>query len=342
MTDVDSRIKNVVEAALLAAGRPLSLEQMCDLFVTLDDDENARAAQAERTAVRKPIRQALQQLQLDYAGRGVELVEVSSGWRFQTTADVAEQVRHLWSLRPTRYSRAMLETLALIAYRQPITRSQIEEVRGVSVSTHIVRSLLDFGWIRVLGHKDTPGRPMLYGTTRAFLDHFGLNHLDDLPPLADLKDLQNLPDELRMQLAEYSVADPRDQGDSLKSKSSEDGEEAAPIELPGGEDVVLPVKNPTATPAETHPLDVPMLEEIELASSEPDQPATPVLIEIPQQALDFEPSADMQWEAAEAALAELEALGFGVEDEPAKQETLPEDWAETEAQSKEDKDKPGD
>lgn len=176
----NSYLKNVVEAALLAAERPLELEQLRELF-----DEYERPEAAE-------LRVVLQALVADYAGRAVELVEVSSGWRAQIRSEYSAAVSRLWQERPTRYSRALLETLALIAYRQPITRGEIEEVRGVAVNPNIIRTLTERGWIRTVGHREVPGRPELLGTTRDFLDYFGLKSLDQLPTLAELKDMDNV------------------------------------------------------------------------------------------------------------------------------------------------------
>jgi segregation and condensation protein B len=171
------RIKQILEAALLAGGQPLSLDRLAALF----DD-------AERPA-RDTLRTLLEELRQECAGRGIELVEVASGYRFQVRREVAPWVARLWEERAPRYSRALLETLALIAYRQPITRAEIEEVRGVSVSTHIVRTLQERQWIKVVGHREVPGRPALYGTTRQLLDHFNLKSLDQLPTLAEVRDL---------------------------------------------------------------------------------------------------------------------------------------------------------
>ena len=170
-------LKYILEAALLAAGEPLSLERLGRLFG--DDDPQDKAA----------LQQALTELAAEYAGRGIELVEVAGGWRIQVQRGYAPWVSRLWEEKPGRYSRALLETLALIAYRQPITRGEIAEVRGVSVSTTIVRTLHERGWVKVVGHREVPGRPALYGTTREFLDYFNLKSLSELPPLADIKDL---------------------------------------------------------------------------------------------------------------------------------------------------------
>lgn len=172
-------LEHIVEAALLAAGGPLSLERLAALFA----EEAAPPTRAELLA-------ALRTLEAGYADRGLELVEVAGGWRIQVRASVAPWVARLWEERPPRYSRALLETLALIAYRQPITRGEIEEIRGVAVASTIIKTLTEREWIRVMGHRDVPGRPALYATTRAFLDYFGLRSLDELPPLAELRDPQ--------------------------------------------------------------------------------------------------------------------------------------------------------
>ena len=176
-----AEIKHVIEAALLGAGRPLNLDQLGELFA-------AGSGGIERGA----LRAALDELGADYHGRGIELKEVASGYRIQIRPSMTSRLAPLWEQRAPRYSRAMLETLALIAYRQPVTRGDIEAVRGVSVSTNMVRTLLERRWIRVVGHRDVPGRPALYATTREFLDYFGLRKLDDLPPLSEIKDLDDL------------------------------------------------------------------------------------------------------------------------------------------------------
>ena len=180
----DHPLASVVEAVLLAAGRPVSVEQLLELF-----DELERPPDEDLVA-------ALQQLQQSYEGRGVELREVASGWRVQVRPQHADVVSRLWQERPSRYSRALLETLALIAYRQPITRGEIEDIRGVTVSTTIMRTLHERSWIRVVGHREVPGRPELLGTTREFLDYFGLRSLDDLPTLAELQDLDDIKEQL--------------------------------------------------------------------------------------------------------------------------------------------------
>ena len=168
----DQDLKHTLEATLLAAGRPVTTQQMLDLF---DERERPTAEQ---------LQAALALLAADYESRGIELVEVASGWRIQVRARCLDVVSRLWQERPSRYLRALLETLALIAYRQPITRSEIEEIRGVSISSTIMRTLQERNWIRVVGHREVPGRPELLGTTREFLDYFGLKSLEQrsLPP----------------------------------------------------------------------------------------------------------------------------------------------------------------
>lgn len=188
-------IKYFVESALLAAGRPLSVDQLQKLFDGRSEPEKSE------------IREAIQGLVDEYEGRGITVAEVASGFRIQVKANMAERLQKLWEERPPRYSRALFETLALVAYRQPVTRGEIEEIRGVSVSSNIVRTLIERDWVRVLGHRDVPGRPELFGTTRAFLDYFGLKKLDDLPPLADLSDWESLRIQLNLPEVEDDLTD---------------------------------------------------------------------------------------------------------------------------------------
>jgi len=173
----ETEIKYVVEAALLAAGRPLTLERLAELFT-------GKGPGVDRATLKR----VLEALAADYEGRGIEVGEVSSGYRIQIRRSVSDWLVPLWEEKAPRYTRALLETLALVAYRQPITRAEIEEVRGVVVSTNIMRTLLERGWVRVVGHRDVPGKPAMFGTTREFLDYFGLKKLEELPPLAELKD----------------------------------------------------------------------------------------------------------------------------------------------------------
>lgn len=187
-------IKRIVEAAVLAAPQPLTLAQLTALF----PEDGAPAA--------NELQQAIESLQTDCESRGVELVEVASGYRFQVKADVHAFVARLWTERQAKYTRATLETLALIAYRQPITRGEIEQIRGVGVNANTIKMLEEREWIRVVGHRDVPGRPELFGTTRTFLDYFGLKSLDELPPLAELKDIPELEPQLPFDIAPAVVA----------------------------------------------------------------------------------------------------------------------------------------
>jgi segregation and condensation protein B len=181
-----NEIKFFIEAALLAAGRPLNIDQLQGLF-------DGRMA-PEKSEIRKSIAT----LNEEYEERGIVVSEVASGFRMQVKTAMADRLQKLWEERPPRYSRALFETLALVAYRQPVTRGEIEEIRGVSVSSNITRQLLERDWVRVVGHRDVPGRPAMFGTTKAFLDYFGLKKLDDLPPLADLSDWENLRVQLNL------------------------------------------------------------------------------------------------------------------------------------------------
>jgi segregation and condensation protein B len=168
-------MRNVIEAALLAAGKPLQLAEIGQLF-----DENSRPKVDD-------LRAAIDVLAAEYSSRGVEVKETAAGFRIQVRREFSSEISRLWPERPARYSRALLETLALIAYRQPITRAEIEAVRGVAVNPNIIKTVIERNWVRVVGHRDVPGRPELLGTTREFLDYFGLRSLDELPPLAEIK-----------------------------------------------------------------------------------------------------------------------------------------------------------
>jgi segregation and condensation protein B len=177
MSEVDNKVKMIVEGLLLAAGRPLTLDNIIQVF---SKDEKPD---------RKELKAVMDKIAEECVDRGFELKEVASGYRFQVKQDLSEWVAKLWEERPPRYTRALLETLALVAYRQPITRGDIEEIRGVGVSSNIVRTLLDREWIRVVGHRDVPGRPAMFATTKQFLDYFNLKSLQELPPLAEVKEL---------------------------------------------------------------------------------------------------------------------------------------------------------
>jgi segregation and condensation protein B len=220
-----NEIKYVLEAALLAAGRPLTLERLAELF--------GRQGAPDRDA----LKAALEGLAQDYNDRGVELKEVASGYRIQIRSRMNDWLMPLWEERAPRYSRALLETMALIAYRQPITRGEIEEVRGVAVSTNIIRTLLERSWVRVVGHRDVPGRPAMFGTTREFLDYFGLKKLDDLPPLSEIRDLEDLDPELGLPeiSPQVDLIEDLDGGEFVRTDFEEFAEPGSTQEDPAGD-----------------------------------------------------------------------------------------------------------
>ena len=197
MSDVDNKVKMIVEGCLLAAGRALTLDNIIAVFEKSEQPD------------RDELKQVMQAISEDCNDRGFELKQVASGYRFQVKQDLSEWVAKLWEERPPRYTRALLETLALVAYRQPITRGDIEEIRGVAVSANIIRTLLDREWIRVVGHRDVPGRPAMFATTKQFLDYFNLKSLQELPPLSEIKELSQSEQELDLadELAQQRVID---------------------------------------------------------------------------------------------------------------------------------------
>jgi segregation and condensation protein B len=190
------QLRKIIEGALLAAGRSLDVGHLEKLF-----DEF-------QVPPRDQIQAALEEIEGDCSGRGFELKRTGSGYRFQVRQELSEWVNRLWEEKPKKYSRALLETLALIAYRQPITRGDIEEIRGVSVSSETIKTLLEREWVRVVGHRDVPGRPALYATTRQFLDYFSLKNLEELPALNDIKDIEEINPELVLELAQKMAGDP--------------------------------------------------------------------------------------------------------------------------------------
>jgi len=218
----ESYIRNVVEAALLAAGQPLPVAELARLF-----EEGARPSTQQLQA-------ALDALAAGYAGRGIELKHTAGGYRIVVRRELAAEISRLWPERAVRYSRALLETLALIAYRQPITRAEIEAVRGVTVNPNIIRTMIERNWVRVVGHRDVPGHPELLGTTREFLDYFGLKSLDELPPLAELKAMGDINLQLALAGDEAPAADG---GSGVVPGSDADGEtDAEDDELSAGGD----------------------------------------------------------------------------------------------------------
>ncbi|MEH6585964.1 MAG: SMC-Scp complex subunit ScpB [Halioglobus sp.] len=210
----------IIEGALLAAGKPMTVVQLAELFEEHERPENAA------------IRDAMKEVAQRCDDRGFELVEVASGFRYQVRQSLSPWVARLWHERPARYSRALLETLALIAYRQPITRGEIEEIRGVAVSSNIIKTLHEREWIRVVGHRDVPGRPAMYATTRQFLDYFNLKNLDQLPALAEIRDLDTLN-------AELGFSDPLPADTNTEGDSSDGESEAPELTVVGGTDHVV-------------------------------------------------------------------------------------------------------
>ncbi len=188
MSEEISELKNIIEAALLAVGQPLTIDKMISMFP------------ADCAPSREAISEALKGLECDYEGRGIELKRVDRSYRIQTCEKYSPWIVRLQQERPPRYSRALLETLAIVAYRQPVTRGDIEAIRGVSVSPEIIRTLLEREWIREVGHRDTPGKPALFGTTRQFAEYFNLRSLDELPPLAELRDLEEIGRQLDLRI----------------------------------------------------------------------------------------------------------------------------------------------
>lgn len=278
----ENQIKYFVEAALLAAGRPLSIDQLQKLF---DADSMPEKSQ---------IRQAIKDLLEDYADRGITIGEVASGFRIQVESDMVQRLQKLWEERAPRYSRALFETLALIAYRQPMTRGEIEEIRGVSVSPNIIRSLLEREWVRVVGHRDVPGRPEMFGTTRQFLDYFGLKKLEDLPSLADVSDWEslrvqlNLPaveeEQLTAAVTELQVVG--SQNDEPETASAVETEKA--VEMDDAGDSSPPAGEDDAVPAETTEV-----EDIEVEATAVD--------------IDFEPIEASEWPKPNAGMADIAA-----------------------------------
>lgn len=225
-----AQLKRIVEAALMAAGEPLSVNRLAALFKPgeLDPQEG-----------RKHIREVLATLTEEAEGRGYQLKQVASGYRFQVRQSLSPWVSRLWEEKPPRYSRALLETLALIVYRQPVTRADIESVRGVAVSQNILRTLLERGWVRVVGQRETPGRPNLYGATRRFLDYFNLHSFDDLPPLEKIE--QKIEQELGQLAKPVMSAEPADASDGGSEAPAEDGE-AQPGDTEAAPEAAAPAK----------------------------------------------------------------------------------------------------
>ncbi len=231
------QLKAIIEAALLASSQPMTPNQLGDLF-----------AETEEVG-REQIAKALEALTDDCAGRGIELKEVASGFRYQVRQDVHPWISRMWTEKPSRYSRALLETLALIAYRQPITRPEIEQIRGVVVSSNIIKTMEEREWIRVVGYRDVPGKPALFGTTRAFLDYFNLKSLDQLPPLSEVRDMED--PQMRFEQEPLSVPPGRDLPIDPESEKGIDGVMAI-SEVQVASEADYPGNNRTTASADTH------------------------------------------------------------------------------------------
>lgn len=252
-------IKKIVEAALLASGQPLKIDRIIGLF-----------AEGDFQPEKKDITDALDAIREDCKERGIELREVASGFRLQVKEDMAPWISRLWEEKPQRYTRALLETMALIAYRQPVTRGEIEDVRGVAVSSNIIKTLTERDWIKVVGHRDVPGKPAMYGTTREFLDYFNLKSLDELPTLAELRDFESVNAELDLQLPGMEMPE-ETEAPPVQVADSDAAEEIAAEN--SGEDLAEPADSDETLSAE-------MVESVEQddtdidESSEPDDKST--------------------------------------------------------------------
>jgi segregation and condensation protein B len=226
----DKLLRKIIEGALLAAGGPLSIAKIGSLFEPPEGSDPDVDLDPDEKPTKEEILAALEDIQADCKGRGYELKEVGTGWRFQVVQETAPWICRLWEEKPQKYSRALLETLALIAYRQPITRGDIESIRGVAVSSNIIRTLTEREWVKVVGRRDVPGRPALYATTRQFLDYFNLRSLDELPSLKEIKNLEQLDAELSLKemLGQAGGADESiDAGDDQDSPDDDREESSA-------------------------------------------------------------------------------------------------------------------
>ena len=228
----DNELKNIIEAALLAAGRALTIDHIVAMFEEGGEPD------------REVIRNTIDALNEDYAERGIEIHRAASGYRLQVKKELAPWVSRLWEEKPARYTRALLETLSLIAYRQPITRGEIEDVRGVAVSSNIIKTLLERDWVRVLGHRDVPGKPAMYGTTREFLDYFNLKSLSQLPTLQELRDIDSINAELDLDGSEAAAAEAKA---AVSESTAEDAGETVTAEA----EVVVAANEEDSQPDET-------------------------------------------------------------------------------------------
>lgn len=275
------QLKPIIEAALLASTQPMTVQQLGDLFNEADDVN------------REQIAKALEALAEDCSGRGIELKEVASGFRYQVRQDVHPWISRMWTERPSRYSRALLETLALIAYRQPITRPEIEQIRGVVVSSNIIKTMEEREWIRVVGYRDVPGKPALFGTTRAFLDYFNLKSLDQLPPLSEIRDMEDPqlrfePDPLPARIVRDLPIDPDEEAPAdaqADVSNTNDTEYQASADAADADDSDI-----------TTAADAPVTSESDEAGSDPSLPAETLTTTADEAA---NPAADVEPDTAE-------------------------------------------
>ncbi|MGI1678171.1 MAG: SMC-Scp complex subunit ScpB [Cellvibrionaceae bacterium] len=193
-------LKRIIEGALMASGTVMSVQKILELFEPREGEDPELEFEKIEKPSKDEIIAILQDIEADDKGHGYELKEVGSGWRYQVVEEVAPWISRMWEEKPQKYSRASLETLALIAYRQPITRGDIESIRGVAVSSNIIKTLAEREWVKVVGHRDVPGRPALYATTKQFLDYFNIKSLEELPSLKEIQDLEKIGDELDLQV----------------------------------------------------------------------------------------------------------------------------------------------
>lgn len=228
----EQELKNILQAVIMASSSAMTIDKLLSVF-----PDNAQPERDE-------IRNALKALEEDSNDKSYELKQVSSGYRFQVKKDYSEYVSRLWEERPARYSRALLETLSLVAYRQPITRAEIENVRGVSVSSTIMKTLLERDWVRVVGHRDVPGKPAIYATTKTFLDYFNLKSLEDLPPLAELRDLDKINEELELRYPDMPKAETEDDAEA------DEDDTAAVVNLESSDEISVAVTEDEADTVE--------------------------------------------------------------------------------------------
>ena len=244
----ETKLSQIVEGLLLAAGKPLSLEQIANIFTEEERPDNTS------------LQLVLDNIGSACEGRGFELKKVASGYRFQVRQSVGEWVGRLWDEKPQKYSRALMETLAIVAYRQPLTRGDIEKVRGVAVSTTIMRTLLDREWVRIVGHRDVPGRPAMFATTRQFLDYFNLASLDQLPPLSEIRDMEEVNKELSfeepaLRSRVLELPDEEMEGQDQQERLMETGHEVSEDGQSQGEEALPTVAEEEAILRATRPLE---------------------------------------------------------------------------------------